>query len=300
MATDNAFDLTRAAAPPHARARRTRDTTGTGALLFVLPALVLMAAVFLVPVVYVLGLSIYRDGHFTLEAFAHLISNGLFVQVLGTTLTIAVSATLVSLVLAYPVAMHLARQSPRRRAVYTSLVLLPFWTSILVKSYAFTVILGRAGLINSALHWMFGNGPQLELIFNRTGVMIGMSNYLVPFLVFPILSNLLAQDRNLVQAAEAMGAGAFRTWWKITLPLSLPAVAAGALLSLVISFGFFVTPALLGGPKDMMLANLVDLFTHEALDWNTAAAIAVLILLISAALVAILSRVPGATGRLGK
>jgi putative spermidine/putrescine transport system permease protein/mannopine transport system permease protein len=176
------------------------------------------------------------------------------------------------------VALHLARQPPRRRAVYMVLVLLPFWTSILVKSYAFTVILGREGVVNLVLSWVFGTQVALPMILNRFGVMVGMTNYLTPFIVFPVLASLLAIDPALYRAADIMSARPMRIFFTITLPLSLPGIVAGVSSVMVMSLGFFVIPALLGGRQDVMLANLVDFYTRETLDWNMAAAIGVLLL----------------------
>jgi ABC-type spermidine/putrescine transport system permease subunit I len=116
-----------------------------------------------------------------------------------------------------------------------------------------------------------------------------MSNHLVPFVVLPVLTNLLAQDGNLAKAASIMGASAWTIFWRVTLPLSVPAIVASMLMCLIISFGFFVTPALLGGRADVMLANLIDLFTRETLNWTVASAIAVLLLTASALLMLVLS-----------
>ncbi|GLR84639.1 hypothetical protein GCM10007857_13490 [Bradyrhizobium iriomotense] len=192
-----------------------------------------------------------------------------------TTVVVAFWASIISLVLGYIVALHLARQTARRRAALMVLVLLPFWTSILVKSYAFTIILGREGIINSFLSWLTGAQVALPLIFNRFGVMVGMTNYLTPLIVFPVLASLLAIDPALYRAAEVMGAKPIRIFLTITLPLSAPGVLAGVLSVAVMALGFFIVPALLGGRQDLMLANLVDFYTREVLDWNIASAVGV-------------------------
>jgi putative spermidine/putrescine transport system permease protein/mannopine transport system permease protein len=160
------------------------------------------------------------------------------------------------------------------------LVLVPFWTSILVKSYAFTILLGRDGIVNQLLSALFQTHIQLPLLFNRFGVMVGMTNYLIPFIVFPVLASLLAIDKSLYRASEIMGAKPPRIFFRITLPLSMPGVAAAALSTTVMSMGFFVIPALLGGRKDAMMSNLVDFYTRETMDWNMASAIGVILLAI--------------------
>ncbi|SFI48083.1 putative spermidine/putrescine transport system permease protein [Bosea sp. OK403] len=247
------------------------------AAAFVSPAALVSLAIAAVPLLFILYTSL-GGAALSLEAFENLLTSTLFRRSLYTTLEISVSASLISLVLGYVVALHLARQPPRRRAVYMVLVLLPFWTSILVKSYAFTVILGREGVINLVLSWVFGTQVALPMILNRFGVMVGMTNYLTPFIVFPVLASLLAIDPALYRAADIMSARPMRIFFTITLPLSLPGIVAGVSSVMVMSLGFFVIPALLGGRQDVMLANLVDFYTRETLDWNMAAAIGVLLL----------------------
>ena len=247
------------------------------AVAYVSPAAIVSLAIAAVPLLFIIFTSLGGRA-LSLDAFENLLSSTLFRRSLFTTIEISISASLISLLLGYTVAVHLARQAPRQRAVYMVLVLLPFWTSILVKSYAFTVILGREGLINSLLSWGFGTHIALPMILNRFGVMVGMTNYLTPFIVFPVLASLLAIDPALYRAADIMSARPMRIFFTITLPLSLPGIMAGVSSVMVMSLGFFIIPALLGGRQDVMLANLVDFYTRETLDWNMAAAIGVLLL----------------------
>jgi putative spermidine/putrescine transport system permease protein/mannopine transport system permease protein len=247
---------------------------------FVAPAALLSLAIALVPLLFILYTSTY--GGSSVEAFTSVITSNLFRRAMLTTLQVAVLASVISLVLGYIVALHLVRQSPRRRALLMVLVLLPFWTSILVKSYAFTIILGREGVINAFLSWITGTQVALPLIFNRVGVMVGMTNYLTPLVVFPVLASLLAIDPALYRAAEIMGAKPLRIFLTVTLPLSAPGVAAGMLSAAVVSLGFFIVPALLGGKQDLMLANLVDFYTREILDWHIASAVGVILFVLIA------------------
>jgi len=247
-------------------------------LLYVGPASAFLLFVLLVPLALVVFTSVWTAQGPTLSAYERLVGSALFLRTLWNTIEISLTAALASMLLGYPVAMHLARQTPRKRAIYLVLVLVPFWTSILVKSYAFTVLLGRNGLLNQALSWMFQTQVQLPLLFNRLGVIIGMTNYLIPFIVFPVLASLLAIDRSLYLAAEVAGAKPPRIFFQITLPLTLPGMVAAGLSTTVMSMGFFVIPAVLGGRKDAMMSNLVDFYTREALDWNMASAIGVFLL----------------------
>lgn len=271
----------------------TVDSEDRNLVWFVTPALILLGIIFLIPLGYVFYYSLIIDGSVSFGGFESLLKSGVFYRVFITTFEISLLSTAVSVVLGYVIALHLSRLQPRLRIIYMSMVMLPFWTSILVKSYSFTLILGRRGVINSVLTAVFGDAARMELIYNRIGVVIGMTNFLIPFVVFPVLANLLAQDRNLRTAAEIMGAKPFKIFSSITLPLSLPGVLAGAMMCMVLSFGFFITPAILGGRRDIMLSNLIDLYTRETLNWNLAAAAGVSLLLVTALLVGILSRVPG-------
>ncbi|PDQ22265.1 spermidine/putrescine ABC transporter permease [Mesorhizobium sanjuanii] len=268
------------------------------ATLLVAPLGALLILFFAYPLVLTVWQSFYEGG-FTLRAYAELATSTLFYKVLRTTFVISLTATLVSLFIGYPVALHLSRQSPRRRTFYLMLVMLPFWTSILVKSFALTVLLGHSGIVNQALGFISGGTIQFPMVFNRFGAIVGMINYLLPFMILSVLGSLLAQDGNLARAAEVMGAGPFRIFRQVTLPLSMPGVIAGIIINFTLSIGMYITPALLGGRQDMMIANLIDFYTRQTLDWPMASAISVVLLLISGALVTILGRVRGGAGVMG-
>ena len=246
-----------------------------GGVGYFAPAVILSLLVALVPIIFIFYFS--TEGGHSLEPFETIMGSKLFQRAMATTLEVSLEASLISLLLGYTIALHLARQTPKRRAALMVLVLLPFWTSILVKSYAFTIILGREGIINSFLSWVLGEPIAIPLILNRIGVMIGMTNYLTPLIVFPVLASLLTIDPALYRAAEVMGARPVRIFFTITLPLSMPGIVAGFFSVAVMALGFFIVPALLGGRQDAMLANLVDFYTREVLDWNTASAVGVVL-----------------------
>ncbi|MFT3821470.1 MAG: ABC transporter permease [Rubrivivax sp.] len=255
---------------------------------YLAPVIAIMAFALMVPLLFTLWHSL-GESKLSLDAYVGLFKSRLFNKAALTTLEISLSSTLVSMVLGYPIALHLSRLSDKWRPIFLIFVLLPFWTSILVKSYSYIVVLGDSGLVNhafQALGW-----PKVPMMFNRVGVLVGMCSFQIPFVVFPLMANLLAQDANLRRTAAVMGATDFRIFWQITFPLSLPGMLAGGIMCFVMAMGSFVTPALLGGRKDMMVANLIDFYTREALDWASASAIAVILFVFSVTLLWVLGRV---------
>ncbi|CAH1671204.1 MULTISPECIES: ABC transporter permease [unclassified Chelatococcus] len=261
---------------------------------FAAPATLFLGLIFAVPLVGIVLMSLQKSnngGDFTIAAYNKIVTTPLFLRVVYTTLEISVGATFCALLLAYPVAYFLATQPPRRRALFMIFVLIPFWTSSLVKAFSFMVLLGQTGIVNQMLELV--GIPPVKLLFNRIGVFAGMSHYLVPFFVFPILASLQSQPPELARAAAIMGAGKLRIFLRVTLPLSMPGVIAGALLVFTISLSFYVIPALLGGRKDMMIANLVDFYAREVLDWPMASAVAVVLIGVAVAASVALSKVRG-------
>lgn len=254
---------------------------------FLTPVSTVMAFGLIIPLAFIIYSSV-GNGHLSLKAYIDLFDSPLFARVVSTTGEIALESTAISLFLGYLIALHLSRLSEQWRPVFLIFVLLPFWTSILVKSYAFIVVLGDHGLVNNALDAI--GLPRLPMMFNRVGVLVGMSSFLIPFVVFPVLSNLISQNENLRKAAAVMGASDLRVFWQITFPLSAPGLVVAGIFSFVFSLGTFITAALLGGRKDTMVANLIDFYTHESLDWATASAIAVLLFAASATLLLLLGK----------
>ena len=218
-------------------------------MVFAAPFFIYLAVVFLVPLILIIYTSFVAEDTsvFTLEFYKTFFTDDLYLRVLSTTFEISFLAAALALLVGYPVAFYLAKQPPKRRMYLAMFVLLPFYTSILVKSFAFTVILGHTGAVNWFLRLFMGPDFAVALLFNRLGVMFGLVHTTLPFVVFPILVSLLNQDPALHKAAEIMGAERTRIFWRVTFPLSLPGVLVGILLCVVHNFGTFVTPALLGG-----------------------------------------------------
>jgi putative spermidine/putrescine transport system permease protein len=213
--------------------------------------------------------------------------------ILLRTLVIAASATLICLALGYPLAWLIATAAPRVQPWLVGAVLLPFWTSLIVRTAAWMVILQREGVINGALLRMGLIEAPLPLLLNRFAVMVAMVHILLPFMVLPILAVLREMDPRLPRAAASLGAGRFRVFRRVILPLSLPGVGTGCLLVFVQALGFYVTPALLGGPGDQMLSWFIGFHANRTVDWGMAAALAVLLLAAVAAVILLYARLVG-------
>lgn len=261
---------------------------------YVLPLLALMLAVFILPVFLMLARSV-TEPEWTLAHYRSLIETPVYLRVLLRTLRIAVITTIVCAVLGYPLAYWMRGLSPRRRMFAVALVVLPFWISILVRTYAWIVVLGNAGVINRALLELGLVDAPVAFLYNELGVVIGTTNVLVPFLVLPLFAAMIKIDERLLSAAESLGASRGTVFRRIFFPLSVPALAAGAILVFILTFGFFITPAILGGGRVPMVANALDLLINQFARWETAAALSTVLLVVTLACFA-LSRWLGAKG----
>ncbi len=256
-------------------------------LLLGLPAILLLAGLFAWPVLRLLAMSVSDGSLAQLERAA---LDELYVAVLFDSLKIAALVTLICLALAYPVALWLTRAGPVGLALGLFALLLPFWTSVLVRTYAWMVLLGRNGVVNRALRdWGLIEQP-LPLLHNLGGVLIGMVHVLLPYMVFPIYAALLRIDPDLSRAAEGLGASRWSAFRRVVLPLSMAGVGAGCALVFVLALGFFITPALLGGGRVMMISMLIEQQVRELLDWPFAAALSAVLLAVTLAVYAVINR----------
>lgn len=268
--------------------------TSPGGLQVGIPALVIPAALFLLMTfVYPVGLLLLRSVSFPtwgIQNYATIFQETLFLRVLANTVAISGAVTLISLLLGYPYAYLMATGSPVTQRVMAFVVLVPFWTSILVRTYAWLVLLQRRGLVNRTLEWSGLITEPLDLVHNRIGVYIGMTQVLLPFMVFPLFAVMSRIDRGHLQAAANLGAPPARVFARIFLPLSLPGVIAGVLLVFILSLGYYITPALLGGPGDIMIAQLIQEQIGEFGEWGIGAALATVLLVGTIVLAALLNR----------
>jgi putative spermidine/putrescine transport system permease protein len=243
------------------------------------PLLLFVAALFVYPVAQILWLSVFdASGNPTLANYARLATTPVYLQTLGITFQIAAWTTLFALLAGYPVAYLLATSSARTRDTLTLLVLMPFWTSFLVRTFAWMILLGRNGAVNRLLISLGITDAPVSLIFNFTGVMIGMVHAMMPLGILAMLSVMQTIDDTLVKAARTMGARGGQAFWRIYFRLSLPGVAAAGLLVFITALGFFITPALLGGRRETMIAQVIIAVIQELLNWRFAGALAVVLL----------------------
>jgi putative spermidine/putrescine transport system permease protein len=261
-----------------------------GALLAA-PLVLYLLVFYAYPVLLMLQRSVYK-GRWTLAVFGDLLRDGVFWRVMQITGTISLIVTIACLLLAYPVALFLARRSKSVANLLIILVLIPFWTSILVRTYAWMVLLGRRGMINDLLIASGLIERPLQLLNTRFAVCVAMVHVLLPFMVLPIYSTLRSLDWHLIRAAEGLGARPLAVFRQVLLPLSLPGISAGCILVFTLAIGFYITPALVGGPSDLMISILIANQVN-ILDWPQAAAMAVVLLAVVLAIFAGFARIMG-------
>lgn len=245
-------------------------------ILAAAPALAFLFVFFLLPVGMLLLQSVENG---SLAAYEKALTDGLYVGVLIDTMLIAAYVSAAWLLLGYPVAYFLAATPAPWPTIGIIFVLLPFWTSILVRTYGWMILLGRNGIINRTLLELGLISTPLPLLNNTTGVIIGMIHVLLPYMIFPIYAVMRRVDTGLIAAAEGLGAPGWQIFRRVYFPLTLPGVLAGVTLVYILSIGFFITPALLGGGKVIMIAVLIETQVRQFLNWSFAGALSAVLLI---------------------
>ncbi|NNF77525.1 MAG: ABC transporter permease subunit [Rhizobiales bacterium] len=258
------------------------------------PAALFLGFFFLYPSVLLLSIS-FVDGEGALSAvhYKHLFASATYVKVLLITLKIAAWTTVFAILAGYPVAYLLATVKSSTRNSLIIWVLMPFWTSFLVRTFAWIVLLGRKGAINQWLEALGFVDRPVAMIFNFTGVMIGMVHALMPLCILTMLSVMENIDRNLTKAASTLGARGGPAFWRVYFPLSVPGIAAGGMLVFITALGFFITPALLGGARDTMIVQVIIFQIQEVLNWGFAGAVAMLLFVSVVAIFVLYDRLLG-------
>ncbi|PDT50386.1 ABC transporter permease [Sinorhizobium fredii] len=218
----------------------------------------------------------------------------IFVNVLGRTLLVAGLVTLFTLLLGYPVAYILTIAPKAIAGIMMLMVLLPLWTSLLVRTTAWVVLLQSDGIINDVLMALHLTGERVQLIFTRFGTVVAMMHIQLPFTILPIYSVMRSISTTQLRAARSLGAGPLSAFWRIYAPQTLPGVVAGCLITFILSLGYYITPALVGGPRDQMVSNFISVYINRDLNWGLACALGGVLLVVTFAIYLLFLRLVGA------
>jgi ABC-type spermidine/putrescine transport system permease subunit I len=261
-------------------------------LLPLVPALVFLAVFFLHPLVRMMALS-FDAPEGPLAYYTSIVASPVYMTVLALTFKTALGVTLLCVLFGVPTAYLLANLEGTWRNVLLMAVALPFLTSILIRTYAWMAILGRNGVVNQLLQAVGLTSAPMRLMHNELGVYVGMVHVLLPFMILPAYSVMSGIDRRLLYAAQSLGASPRKALVSVFLPLALPGIASGSLLVFLIAIGFYITPALLGGPKQVMISNLIEVQVMDLLNWGFGSALAFVLLAATVVLMLLFDRFLG-------
>lgn len=262
------------------------------------PAIILVAVAFIVPVSVIISRS-FTDPTLGFQNYEWLVGNDTAREIIFRTIRTALIATLATAVIAYPYAYLMATTTPLVRGILMVVVLLPFWTSMMVRAFAWIIILQRNGVLNTVLESI--GLPPVSILGTNTAVIIGMCQILMPFMVLPMVSVMIGIDARLPLAGKVMGASPLKAFFTVYFPLSMPGVFAGSLIVFILSLGFYVTPALLGSPREQILPNALYSQVLELLQWGRGGALALALLVLVGAIFLLISLVAKVLGvKIGK
>jgi putative spermidine/putrescine transport system permease protein len=241
------------------------------------PSFLILGTLLFIPVGWLFFLSFFEMDGFTLENYSRMLTEPAYYRIFLTTLELSVYVTALAVLLGYPVAYMMAILPPRAASFCLMLVLIPFWTALLVRTYAWLVILQRRGVVNSLLmQWGLIEEP-LQLVHNFTGTLIGMLHIMIPFLVLPLYANMRAIDRDYTRAAASLGASPVAAFWRVYLPLTVPGLAAGTVMVFVICLGFYITPQFLGGGRVTTISMKIQQNVATYFNWGAASSLGVVL-----------------------
>ncbi|MDS9948289.1 MAG: ABC transporter permease [Planktomarina sp.] len=255
------------------------------------PYLVLVFGLIILPIGWLFYMSfIGRDETLSLDNYRRIWESKAYLRIFKTTFQISVLTTLLCAVLGYPLTYFMSQLSKKWANICLIGVLIPFWTSLLVRTYAWLVLLQKKGLINTlAVDWGLWSEP-IKFVHNTSGTLIGMVHIMLPFLILPLYANMRTIDKDCLKAAANLGATPTRAFWTVFFPLSLPGLFAGLLIVFVLCLGFYVTPALLGGGKVIMVAMKISDNIELYYSWGAASALGVVLLVVTMIILFIASK----------
>jgi len=259
---------------------RTQDIREQRMLLsLATPALLMIVAIILIPVGWLFYLSfVGSEGQLSLENYQRMIQYKSYFRVFMTTFQVSILTTLLCILIGYPLSYFLAMLPQRLAGFFMLAVLLPFWTSLLVRTYAWLVLLQKNGILNDLAISVGLWDTPLKLVHNMTGTLIGMAHIMLPFLILPLYGSMRKIERDMMHAAANLGASPIQSFWKIFFPLSLSGMVAGSLIVFVLCLGFYVTPAVLGGGRVVMVATQITAILENQFNWGAASALGVVLL----------------------
>lgn len=291
VASAHAIRTDEADAPP-ALPRRSSAGRMDVRILLLVPALLLLVVAFIGPVGMLLSRA-FTHPQIGMQNFVDLWERRGYLQVLWNTITIAAIATPICVLIGFPVAHAMTHGSARLRRWLIFIVLVPFWTSLLVRTFANVILLQRNGPLNAMLVGLGLTAEPLPLLYNITGLLFGAVQVLLPFVIFPLHAAMLRVDPTYMQAALTLGAGPARAFLRVYLPLTMPGLLTGATLVFISTLGYYVTPAMLGGPRQTMIAQLIQDQIAQFGNWGIAGALSLLLLLVSGVMLLLLQLTVG-------
>ena len=257
--------------------------------LLMAPLLLFLAIAYLVPFLGVVKWS-FTLPTLGLSNYGNAVTDPLIISVFIRTFRICAFVTVFAVIAAYVIALIWVRGTPTQRLIAELCILIPFWISVLTRAFGWVALLSNRGLVNTWLTQLGVISEPLTLVRNEFGVILGMVHFLIPFAVFPIASSMRSLDERVLLAARGMGASRTRTFWQIFLPMTGAGILGAAIMVFVFSLGFFITPAILGGGRSVMAAELIYLRIFQSPNWGLGAAISVLMMVIVGLLLALLMR----------
>ena len=252
-------------------------------ILLLIPAIAMLGLLFITPLFWLFIDVFSRESSVSdlAERFVEVLTSRPVMIALITTNWICLLVTAVALVVGYPIAYYMANRTGWRFALVLFCIIVPYFTSVIVRTYSWMVLLGRNGIINQTLQSVGLIDVPIPLLYNKLGILIGMTYVLLPYMILTLYAAMRGIDPSLTRAAFGLGASRIYTFWRIYFPLSLHGVISGSLIVFILAIGFFLTPALMGGPGDVMIAMLIERSVEITLDWTTAAIMSIVLLVVT-------------------
>jgi ABC-type spermidine/putrescine transport system permease subunit I len=256
-----------------------------------LPYLGLVSCLIIIPIGWLFYMSfIGKDGSLSLEHYTRMLDSKAYIRIFITTFKISFLTTLICALIGYPLTYFMSQLPKKWAGICMIGVLIPFWTSLLVRTYAWLVLLQKKGLLNNILIDLEIISEPIKFVHNTSGTLIGMSHIMLPFLILPLYANMRSIDKDCVRAAASLGATPSKAFWTVFFPLSIPGLVAGLLIVFVLCLGFYVTPAVLGGGRVIMAAMKISSNIELYFSWGAASALGVVLLVVTMAILFIASK----------